>query len=853
MSVFVSHLHAYKNSGHDNPLSAFENGVPWVSSTVLLCVGALLATIQVQAADVSADDSAELGKVVVTARNREEIAQDVPIPVTVIGGKALDRDATVNLQDLVKKAPGLQATTPNSRRTGISIRGIGKSAGNDALEASMGVIVDNVYLTHPGMTYQDYTDLDRVEVLRGPQGTLLGKNTTIGALNYVSRAPSFTPQGSANLAIGSFNARTANASFSNVIVDTLLAYRASFFLDKQDGFIKNVNPEGGTTNEKNRSGGRVQALLTPNENFSAKFNFDYAQTNERSNTKPVIKVLANYDDAANSPRVTSPTGDIAAQNKAKNTYTSLFNRAYFGGYQPIVGSWDTEDLNLNVPLLTTNQGASAELNWTLGELQLTSITAARGYVFDAKNDQDQTKFDVARSGTHLDAGQQSQEFRVTSTVNRKLDYQAGLFYLHGWNTSTGRTLYGVDAGAYYAKNGDYGQLYASAAGRELLQAALRNVYSTTVITPETKSYAAFGQVNWHPLDNATLTLGLRDTYEHKTNSSTKSSTLYDGSALADLSALGTSLGATATDIASAINVRAGQVGNSYPRVEGIPIKTSALSWLVSPSYQLNKNVLLFLSAASGQKSGSVQFDSGGNPLNVKPEKVFDLELGAKTLLLNRRLMLNANLYQTIVKDYQQTTSVFDPVTTATNGGSQLYYSSVLGNIPRIRARGVELDGIYNIVKNLSVSFGASYNDAIYTDWHTATCPSELNVASSTTVCDNTGKQVVAAPKFVGSVGVDYQQPIGAGYVGHIWGSNAYRTKQNFDNNLSRYGVQEAYSVTDVGFGIVGARGKIELDLLVKNAFNIQYTTSINVGSDGTIGYDGMGEPRMISLVLHAKL
>src|SRR5580698_1647883 len=180
-----------------------------------------------------------LSEVIVTSRNREESSQDVPIPISVIQSDALTRDGTVSIQDLTQKAPGLEATTPNSRRTGIALRGLGKSAGNDALEASVGVLVDGIFLSHPGMTYQDFTDLDRVEVLRGPQGTLLGKNTTIGAISIVDKAPSFTPEGSANFVIGERATREANAAFSNSIIDGLLAYRASAFFDKANGAINN--------------------------------------------------------------------------------------------------------------------------------------------------------------------------------------------------------------------------------------------------------------------------------------------------------------------------------------------------------------------------------------------------------------------------------------------------------------------------------------------------------------------------------------------------------------------------------------------------------------------------------------
>ncbi|MEA3173733.1 MAG: iron complex outerrane recepter protein, partial [Gammaproteobacteria bacterium] len=319
---------------------------------------------------VDADPSGldgQLATVTVTARNRAESAQEVPIPMSVLQSSDLVRDNTVNIQDLTQKAPGLEATTPNSRRTGISMRGIGKSAGNDALEASVGVLVDGIFLSHPGMTYQDFTDLDQVEVLRGPQGTLLGKNTTIGALSFNTKAPSFSEGGSATFTAGERNAHSANAAFGNSIIDDLLAYRVSAFVDKQDGFITNVNAEGGTTNERNRAGTRLQLLLTPFPGFSARINADYAESNERSNTKPIIGVLSTYDNAAQTPRVTTPGGlglpttaaQVALQNTGTNTYTSIFNRAYFGGYQPIVGSWDEEDLNLNVPVITLNQGISS--------------------------------------------------------------------------------------------------------------------------------------------------------------------------------------------------------------------------------------------------------------------------------------------------------------------------------------------------------------------------------------------------------------------------------------------------------------------------------------------------------------
>jgi iron complex outermembrane receptor protein len=834
-------------------------------AAVLLALGATYpmmsqAALDDASAPAEAEASAVVETITVTSRNSVESVQDVPIPESVLKSSELVRDYTVNIQDLTQKAPGLEATTPNSRRTGISLRGIGKSAGNDALEASVGVLVDGIYLSHPGMTYQDFTDLDRVEVLRGPQGTLLGKNTTIGAISFVNKEPTFTPEASASVIAGERNTHAFNAAFSDSLIDNLLAVRVSGFVDKADGFITNVNAEGGTTNERNRQGSRLQFLLTPFDGFTARVNADYAETNERSNTKPVIAVLSSYDNAAHTPRVTTPGGTavpttpagVALQNTGTNTYVSIFNRAYFGGYSPIVGSWNTEDLNLNVPVVTRNEGISSILDWRHGDLDVTLISGYRTYHFDAKNDADQTKFDTGRTGTLLDASQQSQELRLNQKISPVLDYQAGLYYLHAWNRSTGRNLYGADSGAYSSKNGDYDELYGSAVGNQLLQASLNRVYVTNAIAPDTKSVAAFGQFNWRFTDRATLTAGLRETYEDKTNISSKAAAFIDGTPLNSLAVLGASLGATPLQIASANDIRTTTVGTLFPAVSGQAIHASALSWTLSPSYKLNEHVMLYASAAAGQKSGSVQFTSTGTPANVAPEKVLDYELGVKGTFFEQTLLLDMNAFQSRVRNYQQTTSVYDAATTALRNDGTLYYLSQLGNIPEIMARGVEVEGTYVFTHQFSMNLGAVYNHAVYQNWHDATCPNELDVKVSTTVCDNTGRQIVAAPRFSSTATADFRQPVMRGFELHLWVSNVYRSSQNFDPNLSRYGIQPAYALTDVGAGIVTPNQRVEVDFLGRNVLKKRYTTSVNVGSDGSIGYDGIGDPSWFGAAIHIK-
>jgi iron complex outermembrane receptor protein len=774
----------------------------------------------------AAVETKNLSEVVVTSRRKEEKLQEVPIPITVLGGKNLERDRTLDVQDLTRRAPGVTATTPNGRRTGISIRGIGKASGNDSMEPAVGVMVDDVFLSHVGMSYQDFTDLDRVEVLRGPQGTLMGKNTTIGVINYVSKLPSFTQQGLVEGEVGG-NQQTGilpgafkvRAAYSNGIIDDLLAFRASTFINTQDGDLHNINPEGGTYNERKRFGGRLQFLLTPSEAIRFRLNVDYAEAHENSNVKPKLFEPATFLDG--SPRT--------------NTFTSRISRGYFGGYQPIIGdrAWNEIDIGQAEPLPTINGGVSGKLDWDLGPGTLTSVLAYREFHFDAKNDSEETKFDISRGGTKVDTKQYSEELRYAWSPFDWLDSQTGLFLMHTETDSTSRTKYGNDAGAFYANNNQYNSLINS--NIDLLRSSLNNVFVTTNTTPATDSAALFQQINWHINDKATLTLGIRETFESKNNSIEKKATFFDGSPL------------TSTGNATADAIRAARVAQTYDRQSGDRIDEWSTSWLANPSYKINENVMAYASAAGGQKSSSVQFNnSNGDSVFVKPEKSLDFGLGVKSLFLDKTLMFNVNLYHTTVTDYQATTSIPDAT-------QQTGFRSQLGNIPEITAMGVEIDSAYYPTSWLTFSFGGAYNHARYTDWSTATCPAEIPT-SVQAVCDNTGKQVVGAPELTGIFGADLHKPLGfADLIGHAWANSVVRSSQNLEAQLSSWGKQDAYQVTDIGIGLfTGGKNRYEANLVANNVFDTQYTTSVNDFSNSyPVGYDGIGARRYVGLVLRS--
>jgi len=218
----------------------------------------------------------------------------------------------------------------------------------------------------------------------------------------------------------------------------------------------------------------------------------------------------------------------------------------------------------------------------------------------------------------------------------------------------------------------------------------------------------------------------------------------------------------------------------------------------------------------------------------------------KGAFFDKHLSISANLYWTKVRDYQATTSIEDA--TSSTG-----YSSVLGNIPALRARGVELDGVLQINHDFAITFGGAYNDATYTDWSTATCP--RSYPTSVLFCNNTGKQLVGAPKWTAIIGFDFRHELIPGLAIHAFANDTYRSSHNLEQLLSPYGWQKAYQLTDAGIGFqTRIRGaETELSVVAKNLFDTQYTTSVNdFSNNAPVGYDGIGARRYVGALLRTK-
>ncbi len=474
-----------------------------------------LRTVEITSSRVSSDPARPLAAL-----------QDTPQSTSVVTGVELDRLNAVRLGDITERAANVSWNLGNSRTSSLSIRGIGKQAQTDAMDPSVGVVVDGVPYAYNPLSSFDFFDLQDVAVERGPTGTQGGRSANLGLLSITSKRPTFDADHDSeySLTFGDYRTVIARAATGGTIIDNLLAWRGSLAVDKGDGAIKNVyNPDYSYPNMDNVSG-RIQFLLTPSKDFSALVRVDLEPRQSSYYNGWVLYTPTPTRYANGSP---NPLTSDASTRLARSWFTQEANYSYLAGY---LG--DNPNLDNQAPLVTTTKGGSAELNWTLGTHTLTSITAYKDYQFQARNDEG-TPFDISKNGGgHVYYTQSSQELRLSSAKGGFVDYQTGLYLLASRNNYDSGSGYGADAGAWFASPTQYTALDVDGNGRYLLSNSLNRLNFKPLQQIENKSVAAYAQANWHFTDALNLLTGVRLTREDRTNDVSK--LIYDNGDAAEL-------------------------------------------------------------------------------------------------------------------------------------------------------------------------------------------------------------------------------------------------------------------------------------------------------------------------------
>jgi iron complex outermembrane receptor protein len=733
--------------------------------------------------------AAEMDEVVVTARHRSEDSQKVPAALSVIGGDFLEKTNTTNIGQVAQLVPSVQFTFFNARNANINIRGLGNNVGlaNDGLDPGVGFYVDQVYYSRPATATLDLVDLDHVEILRGPQGTLFGKDTTAGAISITTSSPTFTPSGGAEVTGGNYGYFQAKGTVSGPIIADKLAGRLSLATTTRDGLLTNAH-DGEKVNNYRNFTARGQLLFTPTDDLKVRFIADYGN----QFTDCCVQVLSGI--------VTPPNG------KNFTAYAQHF------GYTPVVAPFSrTADVNSPFQARQETGGASVQVDWSTPNAVFTSITAWRFWNWWPKNDADNSPLSiltVAQNGDYQN--QYTQEFRVASAGEHRIDYVAGVYLYREQITAVGAQAYG-DAASYFL---------LSAALPSLVANGVRADYTSNY---NTDSLAAFGQAVWHITPDINLTGGLRYTDDFKRGNFTQVA----------------SGGVPLTGALAALApYRAALASNGYLAVKD---QNNNLSGMANLSWQATPQVLAYANYARGYKSGGLnltQLPVGASPV-VAPESIDAVEFGLKTKLFDRRLVLNADVFWQQDKNYQA--NIIDPI----------LLKMYLANVPKVKVQGVEVDIQAQPTEHVSLYASATYNDAVYDKYPGAPCGLEhANLAT----CNLNNSTLAGTPRWAIAAGGEVNHPVTFGareaevYVGADY---TYRSSIYSAATDSIYSRLPQLSLLNARAGV--RSDKWDAYVWAKNLFDKDYFTTAAGGSGNTGSiYAQLGDPRTYGVTLRVK-
>ena len=797
--------------------------------TTLLLGGAAfagLAALPAHAQDAAPDaDQPETataaqdgGEILVMARRRSESAQDIPLAVTVLGAQQLAETGAFNVARLQQIAPTLQLYSSNPRNTSLNIRGLGVPFGltSDGFEQGVGIYIDDVYYSRVAAATFDFLDIAQVEVLRGPQGTLYGKNTTAGAVNIRTNQPTFTFEGNAEVSLGNYEFKQARAAVSGPLSETV-AVRVAASLTDRRGTIFNVT-SGQDIQSLDNLGLRAQVLWQPTDNLRVTLAGDY-----------------NKQDANCCGSVFVRT--VATQRPLNRQFAAL--AAALNYAPPSRNPFDRlTDLDSTLEAGNVIGGVSLRINWDVGPGTLTSVTAWRHWDWKPQNDRDFTGLAiVARSQNPSQQDQYTQEFRYAYTGTR-FDFVVGAFAFHQRIDTQGTESQGSAASRW------------SIAPNNTLAfdpTVLNGLTARNTQFLKSTSAALFGQLSWKVTDAFTIQPGARINYDKKEGFYQRR--VFTGA--------GVELRGTETDARS----RA-QLGIFQPQLSAPEDSDWNFTYDLTLSYRLAPDVLAYGTYARSFKTiginqNGLPTDANGVPIaaagTIRPEQVDHFEIGLKSQAWDRRVTLNLAAFRTDIKDYQAT---------VTNGQFGVL-RGFLANAGKVRSQGIEADVSVRPSASFSAYVNGAYTDAKYIRFVDAPCPPEL--AGGTTVgpgqtpspagtpgglspanCDISGQRLPGVSRWAFAFGAEANAPgslfgeAGQFYLGY---DGSYRS--DFSSNASPSSATRVagYSLSNFRAGFRSDRG-LNIFAWVRNAFDEDYFEQLFIAPGNTGLIAGLpGDPR----------
>lgn len=769
----------------------------------LLLLPALLVSAVYGSGDANADgpDPLALEEIVVTANRRIESIQEVPMSVTAFTDKFFRDTGVTNLSDLEAYTPGLKilpATDSNS--TSIRIRGIGSVGTNAGIDPSVGMFIDGVYQGRSGMSIGDLTDIQRVEILRGPQGTLYGKNTAAGAISIITNSPS--PEQFASEVELTYNTDERAELHAMVNVpfgDSGNAMRVTGYGVDGDHLYEN-DYTGEGVNNANKWGVKSRFLLDTGAKKEGDGFGEFLLTLDYNKEDTDCCALAVIDYAGFStlgvPSTNTPSQAYQQQLGVNEDGYEIFQ---YNAFEDVTGSSPPaadpfgNNYWFNAPLFNKVEVGGVGLEWNkdlANEDIITFINAWRRYKSDSAFDGDFTAYDAVIGSQNVDFNQYSSELRLTSPGGETLDYQAGLF-------------------AYYSEFDSYGTFVQSPTLTALLP-ALGSLFPDGTLniddnTYKTTSYAAFGQLVWNINEQFSTTVGLRYTYEEKG---------FNGSQVSEPKTI--------------FNV---------PPIIGPDVyydesrSDDDFSPTLIGRYFYTPDIMTYASISRGFKSGGYnqRREAAGKNGEFDPETATNYELGWKSSTEDRRLQFNGTFYLVNYDDFQAQS--FDGSSfTVTNAGS-------------MRSYGSEMDVIFVPVADVVAGTAVGYNKAEYTDFNNGQCTVNQAITSYyegpngpvfagpdslppgiTTQCvqDLKDQPIDNAPEWTVSSFVQYDHNLPAELVGAVRLEHNYTDSYFLDQDLDPTLKNDAVHLINLRLTVGNAKNTWEVALWGRNMLDEEY-------------------------------
>jgi iron complex outermembrane receptor protein len=729
--------------------------------------------------------------VVVTARRVEEAAQDVPIPMSVLKGDVVADAGAFNVNRMKEMLPTVQFYSTNPRNSTINIRGLGAPFGltNDGIEQGVGLYIDGVYYARPASASLDFLDVDRIEVLRGPQGTLFGKNTTAGAINVTTRKPNFTPSAEAELNFGDLTYAQAKVSVTGPLFGHV-AGRLSFSGTRRDGTVLNVRT-GDRLNNLNNVGVRGQLLYAPSNDLAVELTIDDTRQRITGNTQVITSVAPTL-----RPANRQWAGIIADLHYTPPSYDA-FDRV--------------SDVDTAVRSYQDLGGASTNVDWKIGPGRLTSTTAWRYWNWNPSSDRDFIGLPVTTiSAAYSKQQQWTEEVRYAGGLPHNGSFVTGAFF---FNQS-------LDSDpAFRQEQGSAAARFLLAPTPAAMTPGLLDGYGyNQYVTYDNISAAWFGQVEWTFANRLRVLPGLRINYDHKNVDFEQQ--VYGGLQTTDpaLVALQQSIFA--------------------PQAYHANVGDTNTSGQISASYKAASRLNVYATYATSFKSVGLNLnglptDANNQPIlstaTVKPEDVHHVEVGVKTEPLPA-VTLNVTAYDTNIKNYQA------QVVSGAVGVLRGY----LANADKVRVRGLELDVSAAIRRHLSVYAATAITDGRYLSFPNA--PPPLEETGGPQFKDISGSLLPGISKTAISIGAEYAT---RGTVlkrsGEFFGAfdTSYRSRFSSSPTESRYMFVDGYTLLNARVGFRAAEGWT-LSIWSRNLFDTRYfdLLTAQTGNTGMI----VGQP-----------